>query len=285
MQDLATDRELHRALDAAALETLERFGPGGLTADRLGCSAIDVTRRGHAHVLGDSAFYPASVVKAFYLVYAYERVDSGALVLDDELERALTDMIRDSSNDATHTVMDYVTGTTGGPWLHDAAEFGEFAHRRNAVNRWFESLGYRGHNLNQKTWCEGPYGRERQFVRSERGGRNSLCANHASRLLFDLATGRFARSSDALEKLRRATPADEPEADFQARAFIGGSIPAGCLLWSKAGYTSDSRHDAALVEFPNGQRIALAVFTRDNSNQTEAIGFLASRFWSALGLG
>ena len=40
----------------------------------------------------------------------------------------------------------------------------EWYDKRNAVNRYFASLGYTNINVNRKPWCEGPYGREMQSV-------------------------------------------------------------------------------------------------------------------------
>jgi hypothetical protein len=53
-----------------------------------------------------------------------------------ELERAITDMIVDSSNDATSLIVDTLTGTTSGPELPDAP-FETWKHQRNLVNRYF----------------------------------------------------------------------------------------------------------------------------------------------------
>ena len=61
--------------------------------------------------------YPASVVKLVYAV-AVERWMQRDLIPDsDELQRALRDMIADSSNDATGLIVDLLTGTTSGPAL------------------------------------------------------------------------------------------------------------------------------------------------------------------------
>ena len=61
--------------------------------------------------------YPASVVKLIYAV-AVERWQQRDLIPDsDELQRAMRDMIADSSNDATGLVVDLLTGTTSGPEL------------------------------------------------------------------------------------------------------------------------------------------------------------------------
>ena len=56
-------------------------------------------------------------MKLIYAV-AVERWQQRDLIPDsDELQRALRDMIADSSNDATGLVVDLLTGTTSGPAL------------------------------------------------------------------------------------------------------------------------------------------------------------------------
>ena len=62
----------------------------------------------------EKARYPASTVKLFYLAYACKLIADGKLKETPELQRAMRDMIVDSTNDATALVFDSITGTTGG---------------------------------------------------------------------------------------------------------------------------------------------------------------------------
>ena len=55
------------------------------------------------------------------------------------------------------------------------------------------SLGYTpppGINVNQKTYCEGPYGREQLFRGSKGENRNKLTTEATARLLAEIATGK-----------------------------------------------------------------------------------------------
>lgn len=54
---------------------------------------------------------------------------------------------------------------------------------------------------------------------------------------------------------------DPSRTDHQACEFIGAGVPASAKLWSKSGYMSQARHDAALVELVNGAMFALVIFT------------------------
>src|SRR3712207_2688579 len=66
---------------------------------------------------GVERIYPASIVKLFYLVAIEEWLESGMTQPSAELNRAIKDMIVDSSNDATSLIVDVLSGTTSGPEL------------------------------------------------------------------------------------------------------------------------------------------------------------------------
>ena len=83
------------------------------------------------------------------------------------------------------------------------AEFAAWFEKRNAVNRYFASLGYENINLNRKTWCEGPYGREKQLANQPPPDhRNWLTTDATARLFTEIVTGRAVtpeRSRQMLE--------------------------------------------------------------------------------------
>jgi len=60
---------------------------------------------------GERQRYPASVVKLVYMVAAEAWLQRRLIEEDPELRRALADMVRDSSNDATSLVVDLLSGT------------------------------------------------------------------------------------------------------------------------------------------------------------------------------
>lgn len=218
---------------------------------------------------GMELIYPASVVKLFYLVAAQEWLEQGMIADSPELDRALRDMIVDSSNDATSLVMDVLTGTTSGPELA-AGPFATWQHQRNMVNRFFQSLGWpelAGVNLNQKTWCDGPYGRERAFLGEHYDNRNALTTNAVARLIHSIAGGvavAAARSQMMLNLMQRDLGRDRPvtHEEDQITGFFGAGLPPQAKLYSKAGYTSQVRHDAAYVEIPNRPPFTLVAFTQ-----------------------
>jgi beta-lactamase class A len=234
-----------------------------------------------AHHRGDAPVYPASVIKLFYLAAAHQQMEDEKISDTPELRRALYDMIVHSGNEATGYVLDVLTGTTSGPEL-PPAELGAWHEKRNLVNRYFHSLGYTGVNANRKTWNDGPYGRDKQAVDQFDPARNFLTANDTARLLVDIYRGRCvsaARSAQMLELMKRDF-CDPGRTDSQACEFIGAVLPFTAKLWSKAGYMSVARHDAALVEMPGGGKFALVIFTERHSEEKEIIPTIARQIVS-----
>ncbi|MGB8699107.1 MAG: serine hydrolase [Thermosynechococcaceae cyanobacterium] len=235
---------------------------------------------------GMERIYPASVVKLFYLVACHEWLDKGMLSPSRELDRALQDMIVDSSNDATGYVLDLLTGTTSGPEL-SAGPFETWKAQRNIVNRYFQGLGWvelESINANQKTWSDGPYGREDAFVGPMRENRNMLTTDATARLLHSIVGGvavSAGRSQLMLETMYRSLDPEVLAADpeNQVVGFIGDCLPQDARVWSKAGWTSTVRHDAAYVELPDKYPYLLVVFTegKQASQNTDLIPFISTK--------
>jgi hypothetical protein len=274
------DPELSALARKAADEAILKFAEKKVTGEDIGIAILRLDRDNRTwsrgEYRGDDAMYPASVVKLFFLAYAHRRLEDRKLRLSPELERGLRDMIVDSSNDATALIVDATTETTGGAELPDR-ELKRWMERRNAVNRWFASLGYGKMNANQKTWNEGPYGRERQGYGPNFELRNSLSPNVCARLMAEIALDKIVsaeRCAEMRKLLKRTIPADG-QTDFQARAFVGKVLPKGCTLYSKAGYTDTVRHDLAYVVAPDGREFVLAIFTKGQSQTPDLIPSVA----------
>lgn len=265
-----------QSIEAAAIS----FSNKKLNLEQMAVTVVDLrdpARLRFAAHRGQERIYPASVIKMFYLEAAHRWMEEGRLRDTPELRRAMRDMIVDSYNEATHYVLDLLTGTTSGPELPDA-EMKEWAHKRNAVNRYFAGRGYPEINANQKPWCEGPYGRDRIFVGETYTNRNMLTTDATARLLAEIALGQAVskkRSEEMLELMKRDPFAESGDPDGQAHGFTGPAVPPGAELWSKAGWTSKTRHDAALIEMPNGARVVLVIFTVDHANERGIIPMVA----------
>ena len=277
---LAASPRLQKIVDDAARSALERFREKGFAEKNLAVTLVDLTdprRTEQASFRGEEPIYPASVVKLFYLVAAERWIEDGRLKETEEVDRALKDMIVESLNDPAHFILDALTGVSNGAEL-PPEELKTWAERRNVVNRYFASLGYRGINVNQKPWCEGPYGRERQFYGPHFENRNRLTTDATARLLTEIATARAvtpARSAKMLELLRRDFSGESKDPDDQAHNFTALALPPGARLWSKAGWTDTTRHDAAYIELPDGRRLVLVTFTTDFAKERDIIPTVA----------
>lgn len=233
---------------------------------------------------GGERIYPASIVKLFYLVAIYEWLKSGMVQSSAELNRAIKNMIVYSSNDATSLVIDVLTGTTSGPELSDGP-FTTWQYQRNIVNRYFKSLGWEELatiNVNQKTWEDGAYGRERDFLGELMDNRNMLNTDAVARLLHSIVGGVAVSagiSQEMMSLLKRNLKSADLDKENQVNGFLGQSLPSNANLWSKAGWTSQVRHDAAYIEVPGKQPYLLVVFTegKDNSQNKEILPFISQK--------
>ena len=272
---------LQAVVSQAVSATLEKFASKGLATNQIAVTLVDLSdprKPSAAGYRGDVQIYPASVIKLFYLVAVERWLEDGKLQDKPELRRAMRDMIADSLNEATGYLVDCLTGTTSGPEL-SPAEMEEWYAKRNAVNRYFASLGYVNINVNRKPWCEGPYGREMQSVQMHKPDqRNWLTTDATARLLTEIVTGQAvsaARSAEMMELLRRDPSSKSGGVDDQAHAFSTAGLPGDAKLWSKAGWTSETRHDAAYVEMPDGTKFVLVTFTVDHADERGIIPFVA----------
>jgi beta-lactamase class A len=276
----ARKTSLQAVVDAAVKTTLAKFADKKLTESELALTLIDLRDAQHpvtASFRGNERIYPASVVKLFYLAAAHRWLEDKRVLNTPELQRALKDMIVDSSNDATQYVVDVLTQTTGGFEL-PPKEMAGWQEKRNAVNHYFSSLGYANINVNQKTFCEDAYGRE-QVSRGPNGeNRNKLTTDATARLMMEIVTGQAvtpARSQQMMMLLQRDPTKKSSDADSQDIGFSGSALPAGAKFWAKAGWTSVARHDATYVELPTGEKFVLVIFTTEHGADHEIIPSMA----------
>ena len=267
-------------VDRTAERTHAEFAAKELKPDQLAITLVDLTDPaaiafGSYH--GDAQIYPASVIKLFYLAAAHRWMEDGKLQDSEELRRAMRDMIVQSYNEATGYVVDVLTGTTSGPELADDA-LAEWWEKRNAVQRYFTGLGFSGITVNRKPWCEGPYGREVQAMKRFLPRSNQLTTDATARLLFEIVISRCVsaeRSQQMMELLKRDPYAETRDNDDQAHGFTGLAIlnprVEGVRLWSKAGWTSQTMHDAAYLELPDNRKFILVVFTTGHASEREII--------------
>ena len=227
---------------------------------------------------GEKGTYPASVVKLFYLGAVHHAMEEGKLPDSAELRRTMRDMIVDSTNDATNWILEAVTDAGNGPLLPDD-QMKLWEYRRNSINRYYQSLGYTGINTCQKTYNDGPYGRDKFFLYGGKN-RNLLTTNATSRLLATMALGKMVsadRSKQMMNLLQRNMSGKADGTDDQAHSFSAMALPKDAKLWSKAGWTGTNRHDAAYIELPDGLKFVSVVFTTGHGYQKQILPDIVSR--------
>jgi beta-lactamase class A len=260
---------LQAVVDSAVAEARRQFPK--LQPTQIAVTLVDLrdpARPARGSHRGGEQIYPASVIKLFYLAAAHRWMEDGRLADTPELRRAMSDMIVHSYNEATHYVIDLLTGTTSGPELSEA-ELKAWFDQRNAVTRYFAGLGYRNTIAHKKPWCEGPYGRESQAIKAFEPKRNFLSTDDTARLMTEIVTGKCVsarRSGEMMALLKRDPFGKEKDADSQSK-FTGSVLPEGAKLWSKAGWTSQTRHDCAYVELADGRKFVLVTFTESHAGE------------------
>jgi beta-lactamase class A len=271
--DLPKNPALELALKHAAEQTLKDFPK--LTADNLAISIIDVSMPSaidRGDWKGDAPFYPASVVKLFIMAEVFHQKKEG----DPEVARALGEMIRLSDNDATAFLLDLISDTCPGPNLEGRA-LAKFIDKRRVVNRWFATMGY-DISAMAKPWSFGPFGREMQLLGGDaRPNRNRSSANSFASLLLWIVRKRAvsAADSDAMMALLERPLNPLRAGENQVKEFIGESLPAGSKEWSKAGWTSEVRHDAAYIELSGGKKLILVIMTRGTADDVKLVPAIA----------
>lgn len=252
------DPSIGTRLRMAAEATLKAYPQ--LKPEDLAISVVDVTNPAivaRADYRGDERFYPASVIKLFFMadVYGTKKEKIG------DVDRALKEMIVVSDNDATAYLVDILADTCPGPPLEGRA-LRRYIERRRDINERFQKLGYADNvSAMMKPWSFGPYGVDLQVLGENRVNRNMLTANATASLLLWIQRLRAPGAQEMMKLLERPL-SPRREEENQVKELIGEALPEGSKLWSKAGWTSEVRHDAAYIELPSGRKLILVIFTR-----------------------
>ena len=213
-------------------------------------------------------FYPASIVKIVYALATQVWIKKDLIIDSEELRRALYEMIANSSNDATSYILDLLTGTTSGPELNEQ-NFQAWKLQRQTINNWLGELKWselKNWNCSQKTWNEGPFGREKISYGTNNENRNSMTADGTARLFESLMTHQMLPKTKSKKFSKIFQRSLDPvfrkqDLENQVDGFLGEGLPLASKLWSKAGLMSEVRHDVAWWESPNKSPMLAVVFT------------------------
>lgn len=272
--DLKSSLELQTLVEqvvALAAET-------GLPQENLSVSLINVNSGEYAQYQQHATRYPASVVKLFWMVALYGKMQGNQLLDRTGIATDLQKMVGESENDAASRVLDKITGVESGDELGDL-EFANWIQKRQQVNRFFSLAGYSGIDISHKTYPVnhlghgGPQGRDKQMrkLRISKDLRNQITTAHAARLMYEVAKGEAispAMSEEMQQFLRRDVNADNiADRPFNPiRGYFGESLPENITLLSKAGWTSTGRHEVAYIASADGSvAYVLAIFGEDKA--------------------
>ena len=268
-KQISVDPSIETKLRHAAEVSLQQFPL--MKAEDLAITLADLTKpqilaRGDYH--GDAPFYPASVIKIFFMTdtFLQKKFDT------PDVPRAMREMIGVSDNDATAYILDILANTEPGPDLAPR-ELLHFIDQRRTINNDFTRLGYDVSAM-CKPWSFGPYGRDRQVLGPNRENRNRLSSNATASLMTWIARRRAPEADLMLDFLAR--PLNPIRADEnQVKEFMGEAVPLDAKLFSKAGWTSEVRHDVAYIELVDGRKLVLAIFTRGQAADVKLIPAIA----------
>ena len=215
--------------------------------------------------------YPASIVKLVYGLASYYWIKKGSLLLSDEIIDAVRKMLSFSSNNATSFLIDLLTGTTSGPCI-DGELWENWKYQRSIINEWLNDLNWEeliGINCCQKTWDDGPFGREKAFYGYENKNRNIMTTDSVARVFEEIMIHINYQKNDlnlrSFLKRNLNKVVLKNDSLNQIDGFLGSGLPESINLWSKAGLMSQVRHDSAwwinsqslqtlLVVFCNGEK-------------------------------
>ena len=248
---------------------------------------------------GDWRCYPCSLVKPFHLVHALAALEEGRIQAHSDLDRALRDMILWSSNTATNYVIDLITGTTGDTLLY-GADYMDWCSKRERLNRHFEALGWSewvGCSIVQKLMDDTRYGREAQFAGAAGENLNVLTPLCAARRMWEMFEGGLPLSRPGLARAQAILSRDPAGPDagdpqYQLSEYLGGDLPPGVQIWSKAGHnlwTGDARtswykHDMIRMSAPDRPALTVVLMTQGRalaSGAPEAFAALGRLIWEA----
>lgn len=254
----------------------------GLNTSSLSITLIDLKTNQVAAYQQQQPRFPASVVKLFWLVYLYGKLENQEITGTQDLTNDVVKVTAISDNDAASRILDLITETRSGIALNEP-ELTSWIEQRKQVNRFFEAAGYGEINLSQKTFpvphlqLAEPQGRELQMRGDPQHPiRNKISTEQASRLMYEIFT-RQAISEEASEhliellaiapetRIKNRTPQD-PNIFNSVHGFFSQSLPNDVTFAGKAGWTSGSRQETAYIATPDGKTAyILTIFAEDKA--------------------
>jgi len=242
----------------------------------------------------DTAYSPASLIKLFNAYLAKVKIlsqvksvlnrseeseDFGKRTSADDIYDAIHQSISVSDNDALSLLVDYNSDTQSGLRL-DQEGFAEFAFRRKKTTDLFKSKNYSDAlRLHSKCFSFAPYGRDEQLVFSNEGlGPNSCKIEDIVRIMKDI----YRDFPDLYKPMSRIIGvSNDEQTQFIAKGLEQHRDQVK-EFYSKAGWTSTVRHDAALIKLQDNREVLLVIMTKGLSEYPDLIPSLAQAVIASL---
>jgi len=253
----------------------------GLPTNALSITLIDTKTGEEAEYQGNTGRYPASVVKLFWLTAIYQKISTGAAE-KSSLKNAIEQTIFKSDNQGASRLLDAITNTNSTAQTLPDNELKIWKQQRQNLNNFFTQAGYSADlNVSQKTFpipqenIMEPKGFDKQLRGEDplKPTRNKITTDDAARLMYEIVNLQAISPEASQEMINLLTRKIDPNIwkkqppnpiDFNpVESFFGEGLPASNAkdIVSKAGWTSSSRQEVALIESKDKQtRYILAVF-------------------------
>lgn len=234
----------------------------GLPVEELSITLIDLSDPNSSEFAGyrnQELRFPASLSKLFWMVALYAHLQRGFLKDENFFYPEIYKTIQKSDNEPASRILDRLTDTTSGVPLEGEA-YQKWLKKRLSINRFFEKAGYTNINISQKNFpipylkLDGPEGRDLQMRGDPlRPIRNQITTDQAARLMYEIFTDRAVSekySQKMKELLKRDLRAEvwKQELYNSIEGFLGEFLPVEDVeFYSKVGWTSSSRQDAAFI--------------------------------------
>jgi beta-lactamase class A len=250
-----------------------------LPVNNLSITLIDTKTNERAEYNGAIQRYPASVVKLFWLVIAYQKISLGEIKEADLLNET-NEMIDKSTNKAASKVIDVITDTKSTPKELTSGDFNLYKQRREELNTFFRSAGYSNDiDISHKTFdVENLNGFDKQLRGNSKENpvRNRVTTNDTARLMYEIINNQSVtlEASTKMKKMlmrniESTLSSQQPlisHDSSQIKSFLGQGIPSKDVenIISKTGITSKSRQEIAFIKSQDGKvQYILAVFGND----------------------
>lgn len=266
-------------LERIIAEITQQAEAQGLPSQAMSVVLMDLNQGAIASHQARSLQYPASVAKLFWMTALFGQFNQG-LLNEADFQNDLPAMISRSDNNATSRIIDEMTRTQFQKQGSNE-DYQAWLTKREQLNLFFNEAGYQDLNITQKTYpitdieIFEPQGFDLEMrqnpVDANQPIRNQLSAWHAARLMSEIATQQAITpqaSQKMLQLLQRDLSQDWSTATIDyfnpVENFFGSGLPPETRFYSKAGWTSQGRHEVAFIATPDGNTQYIFCIFADN---------------------